>query len=174
MSFPGFFQAKMESILSRYLWDFILVYIDDIIIYNCDINEHLRHLDTMLEILQASGIILFLSKCHFTYPSVKLLGHYISQLSITTTDDKVAAVHRMRFPTTVGGLETGVAFFNYYQRFVECFALIAKLLHKLKALRLRAGPKKDQPQKHFINRTLVTSPQDDDELHQLVFQSMEA
>lgn len=113
-SSPGFFQAKMESILSRYLWDFVLVYIDDIIIYSRDIDEHLRHLDTVLEMLQASGIMLFLSKCHFAYPSVKLLGHHVLRLGIATTDDKVAAVRRIRFPTTVGGLETGVAFFNYY------------------------------------------------------------
>lgn len=57
-SSPGFFQHQMEDILTRYLWNFVLVYIDDIIIFSHSTDEHLCHLDQTLSLLANAGITL--------------------------------------------------------------------------------------------------------------------
>lgn len=111
----GFFQAWMERILSCYLWDFVLVYIDDIIIFSRSPDNHISHLDKILTLLKESGISLSLAKCHFAYCSVDLLGHQVSCLGVATTDKKVAIIRHLAFPETLQGLESGTQFFNYYQ-----------------------------------------------------------
>jgi hypothetical protein len=64
-SSPAFFQHRMERIFGRYLWQFVLVYIDDTIIFSKDIETHIRDLSTVLSLLCKSGITLNLGKCHF-------------------------------------------------------------------------------------------------------------
>ena len=109
---PGFFQHRMESILAKYLWQFVLVYIDDVIIYSRSPTEHLSHLDEVLTVLEESGISLSVKKCHFAYPSVQLLGHHVSRLGISTAADKIEAIRKKRFPTNLKQLKAGLGFFN--------------------------------------------------------------
>ena len=67
---PGFFQHKMEDLFAGYLWKFVLIYINDIIVFSRNQEEHLQHLDKVLEILENSGVIVAVSKCYFGFPSV--------------------------------------------------------------------------------------------------------
>jgi hypothetical protein len=107
-SSPGFFQHRMENILAQYLWSFVLVYIDDIIIFSRSTQDHLSHLDQTLSLLANSGITLSIAKCHFAYPSVQLLGHHVSRLGLATAADKVATVRQMCFPSKISQLEAGI------------------------------------------------------------------
>src|SRR5438876_20039 len=88
---PGFFQHRMESILAKYLWFFILVYIDNIIIFSRSKKEHLHHLDRILQLLEDLGVTLSIAKCHFSYLSIKALGHHISRLGLSTIEEKTKA-----------------------------------------------------------------------------------
>ena len=63
----------MESILAKYLWFFILVYVDDIIIFFRFKEEHLHYLDRILQLLENSGVTLSIAKCYFGYLSIKVL-----------------------------------------------------------------------------------------------------
>ncbi len=65
----------MQGILAPYLWMFMLVYIDDIIVYSKNFKEHINHLDKVLIAIEESGITLSPSKCHIFYSSILLLGH---------------------------------------------------------------------------------------------------
>ena len=89
---PGFFQHRMESILVKYLWFFVLIYIDDIIIFSRSKEEHLHHLDRILQLLEDSEVTLSIAKCHFGYPSIKALGHHVSQLGLSTVEEKTEVI----------------------------------------------------------------------------------
>lgn len=173
-SSPGFFQARMERILARYLWQFVCVYIDDVIIFSRNQDEHLRHLDEVLTLLEDAGISLSLKKCHFAYRSVKMLGHHVSRLGVSTAEDKVAAVANMRFPRTLRSLEAGVQFFSYYRRFVERFAAIADPLNRLKTLLFRPGPTKGRKRQNFATRVLLEESIDDTEWNKLLHEAKQA
>lgn len=119
-----FFQHRMERLFREYLWNFVLVYIDDIIVFSKSIKEHLAYLDTVLGLLEESGVTLSLSKCFFTQPSITALGHHISRPGLATLEEKVEAIRKWEFPTTLSQLEIAIGFFNYYRQFVEHFAAI--------------------------------------------------
>lgn len=86
---PSIFQRVMQGILAPYLWIFCLVYIDDIIIYSKSYEEHIEHLDKVLEAIEKAGITLSPVKCHLFYSSVLLLGHKVSRLGLSTHLEKV-------------------------------------------------------------------------------------
>ncbi|KAI1676403.1 RVT-1 multi-domain protein [Pyrenophora tritici-repentis] len=111
---PGFFQHRMERLFESYLWDFILVYIDDIIIFSRTLEDHLTHLDRALTLLENAGVTLSIAKCHFAYPSIQALG--------TGYD----------LPKTLLQLEYAIGFFGYYRQFVPHYAHIANPLIQLK------------------------------------------
>ena len=152
---PGFFQHRMETLLAKYLWQFVLVYIDDVIIYSRSIDEHLLHLEQVLGTLKASGISLSAKKCHFAYPSVKLLGHHVSRLGISTAEDKVEAIRLKDFPTNLRQLEAGLGFFNYYRKYVANYASIADPLNQLKTVGFRKAPVKGRARDKYADRTPI-------------------
>ena len=84
MNSPGFFQHRIEDLLADYLWQFVLVYVDDIIIFSRSPEEHIKQLEKILGLLFQAGITLNLSKYYFKYPLVKALGHYVSRLGMST------------------------------------------------------------------------------------------
>ena len=165
---PGFFQHRMERLLAPYLWQFVLVYIDDVIIFSASLDEHVKHLDQVLELLEKSGVTLSLSKCHFAYPSITALGHHVSRLGLSTMEEKVDAVRKMAFPKNLRQLETGLGFFGYYRKFVKNYAAIARPLIRLKTEGFKGSPNKGKPrQKHADRKRLVepeSEPQSDDGL----------
>jgi hypothetical protein len=71
---PAVFQPVMQGILALYLWIFLLVYIDDIVIFSRTFKEHLTHVNSVLEAIRDARIMLFPTKCHFGYESLLLLG----------------------------------------------------------------------------------------------------
>ena len=81
---PSIFQRVMQGILAPYLWIFCLVYIDDIVIYSKNYEDHIEHLDKVLEAIELAGITLSPVKCHLFYSSILLLGHKVSHLGLST------------------------------------------------------------------------------------------
>ena len=155
---PGFFQHRMERLLAPYLWQFVLVYIDDVIIFSASLDEHVKHLDQVLELLERSGVTLALSKCHFAYPSITALGHHVSRLGVSTMEEKVDAVRKMSFPRNLRELETGLGFFGYYRKFVKDYAAIARPLIKLKTEGFKGSPNKGKPRQNHAERKRLSQP----------------
>ena len=145
----------MERLLGAFLWQFVLVYVDDIIIYSPSLKTHLYHLDQVLKLLDESGVTLSLAKCHFAYPSIKALGHHVSRLGVSTLEEKVEAVRGMSFPSTLRQLETGLGFFGYYRKFVPHYAAIARPLMKLKTRGFKDSPPKGQPRRRHAEGTKI-------------------
>lgn len=93
---PSIFQRTMQNILAPYLWLFALVYIDDIVVYSRNYEEHLSHLDKVLEAIERSGLTLSPKKCHLFYSSILLLGHKVSRLGLSTHEEKVKAISELQ------------------------------------------------------------------------------
>lgn len=153
---PAFFQHRMEKLFGKYLWQFVLVYIDDVIIFSKTVDDHIRDLSIALRLLRDSGVTLSLPKCHFAQPSLAALGHHVSRLGLTTTADKLAAIRDLEFPTTLRHLEIGIGFFGYHRKFVDHYAAIERPLQVLKARGFKNAPRgKRQRHQHApINRFL--------------------
>ena len=146
---PGFFQHRMEELLSSYLWKFVLVYIDDVIIFSKNLMDHARHLGFVLHLLESSGITLSISKCFFAYPSVQALGHRVSRLGLSTLEEKIQAVKSLLFPATLQELEHAIGFFGYYRKFVEFFASICEPLVIVKTKGLKGAPVKGRLREQY-------------------------
>ena len=140
----GFFQHRMESILTKYLWSFVLVYVDDIIAFSRSKEEHLNHLGRILQLLEDSGVTLSIAKCHFGYPSLKVLGHHVSWLGLSTVEEKTKAIRNLDYPRNLRDLETGLGFFGYYRKFVPHYSAIAQSLLDLKTTGFKTSPSRGQ------------------------------
>jgi hypothetical protein len=128
---PSVFQRFMDHVLGRYKWQCVLVYIDDIIVYSPDFDQHLKDIDKILSLIVDSGLTLSPSKSHLAYQTIKALGHSISNLGIGTNDEAVKAVKEFPTPKNVHELKRFLGLAVYYRRFIKDFSSIAAPLHQL-------------------------------------------
>jgi hypothetical protein len=89
---PATFQALMNDVLRPFLYRFVLVFFDDILIYSSSWAEHLQHVSLVFSALRAHGLYLRRSKCSFGALLVSYLGHVISADGITMDSDKMDAI----------------------------------------------------------------------------------
>jgi hypothetical protein len=140
---PSIFQRVMQGILAPYLWLFCLVYIDDIVVYSKSYEEHIDHLDLVLEAIEKAGITLSPKKCHLFYGSILLLGHKVSRLGLSTHQEKVRAILELERPKKLSQLQTFLGMVVYFSAFIPYYASICvplfQLLRKGARWRWRAG-----------------------------------
>lgn len=130
---PSIFQRVMQGILAPYLWLFCLVYIDDIVVYSKSYEEHIQHLDKVLEAIEKAGITLSPNKCHLFYGSILLLGHKVSRLGLSTHAEKVKAILELDRPRKLKQLQTFLGMVVYFSAFIPYYAFIcAPLFHLLR------------------------------------------
>ena len=134
---PSIFQRVMQSILAPYLWIFCLVYIDDIVIYSKSYEEHIEHLDKVLEAIEKAGLTLSPKKCHLFYGSILLLGHKVSHLGLSTHMEKVKAIMELECPKKLSQLQAFLGMIVYFSAFIPYYASICAPLFQL----LRKGHK---------------------------------
>ena len=89
-----FFQNRMKKVFKTYLWKFVLIYMNDIIVYSKNKNQHLTHLKKILNLLEKSDVILTLKKCHFAYFSIKVLKHHVSKLELNILKKKTKIIRK--------------------------------------------------------------------------------
>ena len=128
---PAVFMDYMNRIFWPYLDKFVVVFIDDILIYSKTIEEHEEHLRVVLGILKEKQLFAKLSKCEFWLDEVKFLGHVIGQNGVAVDPSKVEAVLNWERPTTVTEIRSFLGLAGYYRRFIEGFSEIAMPLSKL-------------------------------------------
>ena len=134
---PSIFQRVMQGILAPYLWLFCLVYIDDIVVYSKSYEEHIEHLDLVLEAIEKAGITLSPKKCHLFYGSILLLGHKVSRLGLSTHLEKVKAILDLERPKKLSQLQTFLGMVVYFAAFIPYYASICTPLFQM----LRKGRK---------------------------------
>ncbi|GKC70826.1 putative reverse transcriptase domain-containing protein [Tanacetum coccineum] len=108
-----------------------LVFIDDILIYSKDEEEHGKHLKIILELLKKERLYAKFSKCDFWLDSVQFLGHVIDRNGVYVDPAKIEAIKNWAAPTTPTEVRQFLRLAGYYRRFIEGFSLISKPLTKL-------------------------------------------
>ena len=96
---PATYQALMNHLFSAYIGRFMDIYLDDIVVYSDDLNEHVQHVKCVLDILKREKLYLSRSKLHFVQPVLKLLGRIIDDHGIRMDTDKVDSVINWKVPT---------------------------------------------------------------------------
>jgi hypothetical protein len=125
------FQRLMDIVMSGLNMSVCLVYLDDIICYSVDIEQHLIRLASILHRLRSSGLKLKPEKCSFFQKEVSFLGHTISDLGIGTDPRKTATVSEWPVPQSVKDVRSFVGMTSYYRRFVKDYAKIASPLNAI-------------------------------------------
>ncbi|KAK1647060.1 hypothetical protein QYE76_064865 [Lolium multiflorum] len=128
---PAIFMNLMNKIFMPYLDKFVIVFIDDILIYSKDKAEHAEHLRLVLQTLREHQLYAKFSKCEFWLDQVEFLGHVISKDGIAVNPSKVAAVLDWEAPKTVKEIRGFLGMAGYYRRFIEGFSKIAGPMTKL-------------------------------------------
>lgn len=103
---------------------FILVFFDDILVFNKTKEEHIEHLKITLQILKENNLSVNMSKCQFATPTISYPGHIISA-GVATDPAKITAMLHWPTPTTVTKLRGFLGLTGYYRRFVKDYGKIA-------------------------------------------------
>ncbi|GJV27933.1 putative reverse transcriptase domain-containing protein [Tanacetum coccineum] len=118
------FMDLMNRVFHEYLDKFVIVFIDDILVYSKTREEHEDHLRIVLEILRQKKLYAKFSKCDFWLGQVAFLGHIVSADGISMDPAKVEAITKWPRPTTVTEVRSFLGLTGYYRRFVEGFSLL--------------------------------------------------
>ena len=114
----------MNSVLNKYLDKFFLVFIDDILVYSRNEEEHQEHLRMVLQTLKENQLYAKFSKCEFYKDKIQYLGHIISEQGLAVDPDKIKAIKEWPVPTDVSAVRSFMGITGYYRRFVEIFSAI--------------------------------------------------
>ncbi|GJZ50323.1 putative reverse transcriptase domain-containing protein [Tanacetum coccineum] len=118
---PAVFMDLMNRVCKPYLDKFVIVFIDDILIYSRNKEEHANHLRIILELLKKEKLYAKFSKCDFWISIVQFLGHVIDSQGIHVDPAKIEAVKNWASPTTPTEVRQFLGLASYYQRFIKDF-----------------------------------------------------
>ncbi|GJZ62061.1 putative nucleotidyltransferase, ribonuclease H [Tanacetum coccineum] len=121
----------MNQVCKPYLDKFVIVFIDDILIYSKTKEDHENHLRLMLDLLRKEKLYAKFSKCEFWLQEVHFLGHVVNHDGIHVDPSKIKAVKSWNVPTTPSEVRSILGLARYYRRFIENFFKIAKPLTSL-------------------------------------------
>ncbi|GJV22208.1 putative reverse transcriptase domain-containing protein [Tanacetum coccineum] len=128
---PAVFMDLMNRVCKPYLDKFVIVFIDDILIYSRNKEEHANHLRIILELLKKEKLYAKFSKCDFWICIVQFLGHLIDSQGLHVDPAKIKAVKNWASPTTPIEIRQFLGLAGYYPRFIKDFSKIAKSLTEL-------------------------------------------
>ncbi|GKC44459.1 putative reverse transcriptase domain-containing protein [Tanacetum coccineum] len=128
---PAVFMDLMNRVSKPYLDKFVIVFIDDILIYSRNKEEHANHLRIILELLKKEKLYAKFSKCDFWIHIVQFLGHLIDSQGLHVDPSKIEAVKNWTSPTTPKQICQFLGLACYYRRFIKDFSKIAKSLTEL-------------------------------------------
>jgi hypothetical protein len=128
---PAYFMKLMNKVFMKYLDRFVVVFIDNILIYSKNDSDHEEHLWMVLLKLWDSQLYVKFTKCEFWLDEVPFLGHIISKGGISVDPAKVTSIVGWKIPSTVSDVWSFLGLAGYYWRFIEGFSKIAKPMTSL-------------------------------------------
>ena len=111
-----FFQNRIKKIFDFYLWKFVLIYINDIIIYFEISINHFVYLNEALNLLKKSKMTLSFSKCYFVYSNIKTLKHHMNYFDLNILKEKTKIIRWLMFFKIFKKFEIDLNFFDYYMK----------------------------------------------------------
>ncbi len=134
---PSVVQSFINDVFRDILDHYVIVYIDDILIYSETLQEHIQHVRSILQRLINYQLYAKLEKCEFHTTSVTFLGYIISQEGVAMDESKVHAVLNWPLPSNIKELQRFLEFANFYHRFIRGFSSIAAPLTNMTKKGLR-------------------------------------
>ncbi|GBG72657.1 hypothetical protein CBR_g12230 [Chara braunii] len=128
---PATFQRCMDDLFRPWLDRFVVVYLDDILVFNRTLQEHQGHLRQVLEKLREANFKINAKKCEWAKTQVLYLGHVLDGDGIKPEDSKIVAIRDWPTPRTLTELRSFLGLANYYRKFVRNFSTIAAPLRRL-------------------------------------------
>ena len=158
---PPTFQRIVNQILGPSRWKHTLAYIDDIIIYSENFDEHLQHIEEACTLLQDTNFKLNIDKCEIAKPEILFLGHVIKKGTIKPDPDNIRGLMDTKEPTSAEEAFRFVKAAEYYRKFIPKFSFIAAPLHKYSPTTIQ------QQQNHTKKGNFEWSPEAKLAFHQL-------
>ena len=158
-SSPSAFQRLMNTVLRGILWEYAIPFLDDVIVYSKNAEQHLRHLEEIFKRLRNANLKLKPQKCSFGLNQIQYLGHNIGVKGISPFQEKIRAVKEFKTPTTITQVKSFLGLANYYRKFIKDFSKLAKPLNDL-TKKSKVFYWDEPAQKSFmeLKRRLVTAP----------------
>ncbi|KAA3480432.1 DNA/RNA polymerases superfamily protein [Gossypium australe] len=128
---PAVFMDLMNQIFRSYLDRFVVIFIDDILIYSRDESKYAEHLRIVLQTLRDKQLFAKLSKCEFWLQKVGFLGYIVSTEGVQVDPSKISAVVDWKLPRNVSEVRSFLGLASYYWRFVKGFSMISTLMTRL-------------------------------------------
>ena len=128
---PAAFMDLMHRVFQPYLDQFVIVFVDDILIYSQSEWEHEYHLRIVLQLLRDHQLHAKFSKCEFWLTEVRFLGHVVSTSGMSVDPEKDEAVMSWERPKSVFEIQSFLGLTGYYRRFIEDFSRIAAPMTRL-------------------------------------------
>ena len=128
---PATFQRLMNGVMKEHVGKFVIVYLDDILIYSETLEQHKLHLTKVLQTLRNAKLYCKPKKCLFATTRLQFLGHIVENGTITADPEKTKAVEDMKPPRNVHDVRSFIGFANYFRKYIKNFSELALPLHKL-------------------------------------------
>ncbi|GJU73881.1 putative reverse transcriptase domain-containing protein [Tanacetum coccineum] len=156
---PAVFMDLMNRVCKPYLDKFVIVFIDDILIYSKDEKEYEEHLKAILGLLKEEKLYAKFSKCEFWISKLQFLNHVIDSRGIHVDPAKIESIKDWASPKTPTEIRQFLGLAGYYRRFIEGFSKIAKSMTKLtqKGIKFDWGEKEENAF-HLIKQKLCSAP----------------
>ena len=128
---PAFFMTLMNKVFMEELDQFVVVFIDDILVYSKSAEEHGQHLKVVMGKLRKHQLYAKFSKCEFWLQRVSFLGHILTAEGVEVDPEKVNAVSEWKQPTSASEIRSFLRLAGDYQRFIEGFSKIDRPMTEL-------------------------------------------
>ena len=156
---PATFQRIIERALIGLQWKIAVLYLDDIVVFGRNFDEHMQNLEKVFDRLDEVNLKVKAKKCSFFKEEVKFLGHVVSARGIQTDPGKAESIRNAARPTNISELRSFIGLVSYYRKFIKDFANIARCLHAL----TKKGMKWEWTEEcdhafHTLKQKLVSAP----------------
>lgn len=128
---PTTFMRVMNDVLRSFLDEFVIVYLDDILIFNKSREEHVKHVRKVLDVLKKEQLFLKMSKCEFRKSSLVYLGRIDGGCELKIDPSKVPVIVNWPIPTSVTEVRIFLGETQYWRKFIANFSSIVAPLHAL-------------------------------------------
>jgi len=125
---PSIFARLMSLVMRGLIFEKVLVFIDDTLVFGKDFDDHLNNLELVFERFRRSGLKFKPKKCRIVLRGAKFLGHVVSERGVEVDPDKVACIVAWEFPKDVSELRSFMGLESYYCSYIKDFAHIAEQL----------------------------------------------
>jgi hypothetical protein len=156
---PAYFMNLMNKVFIEELDKFVIVFIDDILVYSKSVEEHEQHLRVVLGKLRAHKLYAKFSKCEFWLEKISFLGHILTAEKVAVDPGKVKTVSNWQQPTNVSEIRSFLGLAGYYRRFIEGFSKIARPMTELLQKEKKFNwPESCERSFQELKRRLTTAP----------------